>query len=214
MPRFFSQVHDPATLQAMASPASVKGTENLTEVLYDTKQLGAADTRLTFFTAADVDNGFFTNMEQAGMLPKDQWFGAYYLVVNVLGYAPVAAAGDPFAEVWEVLHGDTPANGFPYIKWKVGTNIYPQSGGIPLWECYSEMPAFVATTQATSLDYAGVKGMGWDLGTLPSGDPVVVIPGQRQFSFEIDWPNAPAGLTTQPYIRVGLVGTLYRGVGA
>lgn len=210
MPDHFSLPLDAKTLQELSKPHSASSLENLEQPLYDTLLYEqGVTTHLTFFQQADNNQGAFTNMEQGGMLPNDQWMMPYTVEFSVYGLL----AGDQanIAALQRLLEGQTAAGGVPGFKYRYNTKSYPQEGLVPLTDAYVQSAVNGFTTRTATEFIKSSRTRGWSFGQDQAGRSLVVLKGGQSFNFTAVWPEAVT-LPVNVYIRCTLRGTYYRQV--
>ncbi len=204
--------HSSSDLEQMATPSAVPGNrEAIATELYDTQVFtSAATTALTFFTAADVNNGFVTNMKQAGQIPTGDFFMPYWLGLDVLGFEP--GDYDRLTDLYRLVYGT--ATGAPYAVLSYGTKTYPQAGGFSLARMAEG--GITGFSTRTAEEYANIAHPGtggvW-LGADDQGNATLTFKGGQPFSWQMKW-AAPVTLLAggTVLLRLTMRGTYYRGI--
>jgi len=198
--------HTMDELSSIGTPGAVKGNMEAVEYeLYDTQAYASTVTQnLTFFTAADVNNGFVTNMRAAGQLPNPDFFAPRVVTLDVSAVEP----GDfpRQRDLYRILYGTTAGqqpfaeflySGKPYCHFSLAT--IPAAGGV----------LGHGTRNATEYANNGQIGRGRPMGTGPDGDPAILILPLQAFSWQIRWPAAVT-ITAGIALRLAMHGTYYR----
>jgi len=198
--------HTMEELSSIGTPGAVKGNmEALEFELYDTQPYVTTVTQnLTFFTAADVNNGFVTNMKAAGQLPNPDFFAPRVVTLDVITAEPgdFPRLRDMYALLYGTTAGQSPFmeflySGKPYCHFSLAT--VPAAGG----------PTGFSTRTAVEYGNNGFIGKGRCMGVGPDGDPSILILPLQAFSWQIRWPAAVA-LTATVALKLAMHGTYYR----
>jgi hypothetical protein len=187
-------------------PSNVAGgqAEVIPQVFFDTAvYTSATTTEISFFTQARGSRQL-TNLNTPGQLPDPEYFEIFYFGLDVL----LPPAADAWADLHNLLMGDTAANGGPTWQFTMSNKRY---AGFPLTFLHESggVRGFgFSTLSADAQEYArnAAPDGGWCV------DGSIVIPPQQAFDLTITWPNAVTLTGGNPALRVWMAGNLHRKV--